>query len=160
MRKLTSVLVIGATVGMLVLSGCSIGNNLNSGREESSIVVSQGDSAMSDSVGEKLLLNLKDKGFKGFITEKSGGYCLVISRSYTGSYDARLSEDLIAVFKDLPKNTDASVYSVKSEDFEKYENSYNVGSFKEKDVDTRYCRSFSVKSDGDGRVTIMESKGA
>ena len=81
MRKLTSILVIGATVGTLVLSGCSIGNNLNSGREESSIVVSQGDSAMSDSVEEKLLLNLKDKGFKGFITEKSGGYCLEISRS-------------------------------------------------------------------------------
>lgn len=160
MRKLTSILVIGAIVGTLILSGCSIGNNLNSGREESSIVVSQEDSAISDSVGEKLLLNLKDKGFKGFITEKSGGYCLVISRSYTGSYDARLSEDLIVAFKDLPKNTDASVYSVESVDFEKYENRYNVGSFKEKDVDTWYCRSFSIKSDGNGRVTIMESKGA
>lgn len=159
MRKLASVFVIGATVGTLILSGCSIGNNLNSGRGESSIVVSQGHSAMSDSVEEKLLLNLRDKGFKGFITEKSGGYCLVISRSYAGSYDARLSEDLIEVFKDLPKDTDASVYSVKSEDFEKYENRYNAGSFKDKDVDTRYCRSFSVKSDGNGRVTIMESKG-
>ena len=160
MKKLASALVIGATVGTLVLSGCSIGNNLNSGREESSIVVSQGHSEMSDSMEEKLLLNLKDKGFKGFITEKSGGYCLVIARSYTGSYDARLSEDLVVIFKDLPKDTDVSVYSVKSEDFEKYENCYNAGSFKEKDVDTRYCRSFSVKSDGNGRVTIMESKGA
>lgn len=158
MRKLTSVLVIGATVGTLVLSGCSFGSNLNSGRD-SDIVVSQGNAAMSDSVGEKLLLNLKDKGFKGFITGKSGGYCLVISRSYTGSYDARLSEDLVVIFKDLPKDTDVSVYSVISEDFEKYENRYNAGSFKEKDIDTRYCRSFSVKSDGSGRVTIMESKG-
>lgn len=158
MRKLISVLVIGATVGMLILSGCSFGNNLNSG-QDSDIVVSQGHSVMSDSVEEKLLQNLRDKGFKGFITEKSGGYCLVISRSYTGSYDARLSEDLVVVFKDLPKNTDASVYSVESVDFEKYENHYNTGSFKEKDVDTRYCRSFSIKSDGNGRVTIMESKG-
>lgn len=158
MRKLASVLVIGATVGTLVLSGCSIGNNLNSGRD-SGVVVSQGHSAINDYVEEKLLLNLRDKGFKGFITEKRGGYCLVISRSYTGSYDTRLSEDLTEVFKDLPKDTDVSVYSVESEDFEKYENRYNAGSFKEKDVDTRYCRSFSVKSDGSGRVIIMESKG-
>lgn len=158
MRKLISVLVIGASVGMLILSGCSFGNNLNSG-QDSDIVVSQGHSVMSDSVEEKLLQNLRDKGFKGFITEKSGGYCLVISRSYTGSYDTRLSEDLTEVFKDLPKDTDVSVYSIESEDFEKYENRYNAGSFKEKDVDTRYCRSFSVKSNGSGRVIIMESKG-
>ena len=84
---------------------------------------------------------------------------MVITRSYAGSQDARLSEDLIGVFKDLPRDTDVSVYSVRSEDFEKYENHYNAGSFNEKDVDTRYCRHFSVKSDGRGRVTIMESKG-
>ena len=158
MRKLTSALILGMTVGTLALSGCSLSSNLGSGQMESGTLV-QRNSVVSDSVEEKLLLNLRDKGFKGFITEKSGGYCLVISRSYAGSYDARLSEDLIGVFKDLPRDTDVSVYSVRSEDFEKYENRYNAGSFNEKDVDTQYCRHFSVKSDGRGRVTIMESKG-
>lgn len=158
MRKLTSALILGMTVGTLALSGCSLSSNLGSGQMESGTLV-QRNSVVSDSVEEKLLLNLRDKGFKGFITEKSGGYCLVISRSYAGSYDARLSEDLTGVFKDLPRDTDVSVYSVRSEDFEKYENHYNAGSFNEKDVDTRYCRHFSVKSDGSGRVTILERKG-
>lgn len=158
MRKPVSTLVLGVIVSMMMLSGCSLGSNLDSGQMESGALV-QRNSVVSDSVEEKLLLNLRDKGFKGFITEKSGGYCFVISRSYAGSYDARLSEDLMGVFKDLPRDTDVSVYSVRSEDFEKYENSYNAGSFNEKDVDTRYCRHFSVKSDGRGRVTIMESKG-
>lgn len=158
MRKLVSTLVLGVIVSMMMLSGCSLGSNLGSGQMESGTLV-QRNSVVSDSVEEKLLLNLRDKGFKGFITEKSGGYCLVISRSYAGSYDARLSEDLTGVFKDLPRDTDVSVYSVRSEDFEKYENHYNAGSFNEKDVDTRYCRHFSVKSDGSGRVTILESKG-
>ena len=158
MRKPVSTLVLGVIVSMMMLSGCSLCSNLDSGQMESVALV-QRNSVVSDSVEEKLLLNLRDKGFKGFITEKSGGYCLVISRSYAGSYDARLSEDLTGVFKDLPRDTDVSVYSVRSEDFEKYENRYNAGSFNEKDVDTRYCRHFSVKSDGRGRVTIMESKG-
>lgn len=158
MRKPVSTLVLGVIVSMMMLSGCSLGSNLDSGQMESGALV-QRNSVVSDSVEEKLLLNLRDKGFKGFITEKSGGYCFVISRSYAGSYDARLSEDLIGVFKDLPRDTDVSVYSVRSEDFEKYENRYNAGSFNEKDVDTRYCRHFSVKSDGNGRVTILESKG-
>ena len=158
MRKPVSTLVLGVIVSMMMLSGCSLGSNLDSGQMESGALV-QRSSVVSDSVEEKLLLNLRDKGFKGFITEKSGGYCFVISRSYAGSYDARLSEDLIGVFKDLPRDTDVSVYSVRSEDFEKYENRYNAGSFNEKDVDTRYCRHFSVKSDGSGRVTILESKG-
>lgn len=158
MRKLVSTLVLGVIVSMMMLSGCSLSSNLGSGQMESGTLV-QRNSVVSDSVEEKLLLNLRDKGFKGFITEKSGGYCLVISRSYAGSYDARLSEDLTGVFKDLPRDTDVSVYSVRSEDFEKYENHYNAGSFNEKDVDTRYCRHFSVKSDGSGRVTILESKG-
>lgn len=158
MRKPVSTLVLGVIVSMMMLSGCSLCSNLDSGQMESGALV-QRNSVVSDSVEEKLLLNLRDKGFKGFITEKSGGYCLVISRSYAGSYDARLSEDLTGVFKDLPRDTDVSVYSVRSEDFEKYENRYNAGSFNEKDVDTRYCRHFSVKSDGRGRVTIMESKG-
>lgn len=158
MRRLVSTLVLGVIVSMMMLSGCSLGSNLDSGQMESGTLV-QRNSVVSDSVEEKLLLNLRDKGFKGFITEKSGGYCLVISRSYAGSYDARLSEDLIGVFKDLPRDTDVSVYSVRREDFEKYENRYNAGSFNEKDVDTRYCRHFSVKSDGSGRVTILESKG-
>lgn len=158
MRKPVSTLVLGVIVCMMMLSGCSLGSNLDSGQMKSGALV-QRNSVVSDSVEEKLLLNLRDKGFKGFITEKSGGYCFVISRSYAGSYDARLSEDLIGVFKDLPRDTDVSVYSVRSEDFEKYENRYNAGSFNEKDVDTRYCGHFSVKSDGRGRVTIMESKG-
>lgn len=158
MRKPVSTLVLGVIVSMMMLSGCSLGSNLDSGQMESGALV-QRNSVVSDSVEEKLLLNLRDKGFKGFITEKSGGYCFMISRSYAGSYDARLSEDLIGVFKDLPRDTDVSVYSVRSEDFEKYENRYNAGSFNEKDVDTRYCRHFSVKSDGRGRVTILESKG-
>ena len=158
MRKPVSTLVLGVIVSMMMLSGCSLGSNLDSGQMESGALV-QRNSVVSDSVEEKLLLNLRDKGFKGFITKKSGDYCLVISRSYAGSYDARLSEDLIGVFKDLSRDTDVSVYSVRSEDFEKYENRYNAGSFNEKDVDTRYCRHFSVKSDGRGRVTIMESKG-
>lgn len=158
MRKPVSTLVLGVIVCMMMLSGCSLGSNLDSGQMKSGALV-QRNSVVSDSVEGKLLLNLRDKGFKGFITEKSGGYCFVISRSYAGSYDARLSEDLIGVFKDLPRDTDVSVYSVRSEDFEKYENRYNAGSFNEKDVDTRYCRHFSVKSDGRGRVTIMESKG-
>lgn len=159
MRKLTSALILGMTIGTLILSGCSLSSNLGSGQESNTVVVSQSNEISNGSVEEKLLLNLRDKGFKGFITEKSGGYCLVISRSYAGSYDARLSEDLMGVFKDLPRDTDVSVYSVRSEDFEKYENHYNAGSFNEKDVDTRYCRHFSVKSDGSGRVTILESKG-
>lgn len=159
MRKLTSVLVTGVIVGMLVLSGCGLSGGSGSEQIESGTAVSQSHSVGSNSVEKKLLISLRDKGFKGFLTVKSGSYCFVVSRSYAGSYDARLSEDLIEVFKDLPKDTDASVYSVKSEDFEKYENRYNAGSFKEKDIDTRYCRSFSVKSDGNGRVTIMESKG-
>lgn len=158
MRKPVSTLVLGVIVGMMMLSGCSLGSNLDLGQMESGTLV-QRNSVVNDSVEEKLLLNLRDKGFKGFITKKSGGYCLVISRSYAGSYDARLSEDLIGVFKDLPRDTDVSVYSVRSEDFEKYENHYNAGSFNEKDVDTRCCRHFSVKSDGSGRVTILESKG-
>ena len=158
MRKPVSTLVLGVIVSIMMLSGCSLGSNLDSGQMESGALV-QRNSVVSDSVEEKLLLNLRDKGFKGFIIEKSGGYCLVISRSFAGSYDARLSEDLSGVFKDLPRDTDVSVYSVRSEDFEKYENRYNAGSFNEKDVDTRYCRHFSVKSDGGGRVTIMESKG-
>lgn len=158
MRKPVSTLVLGVIVSMMMLSGCSLGSNLDSGQMESGALV-QRNSVVSDSVEGKLLLNLRDKGFKGFITEKSGGYCFVISRSYAGSYDARLSEDLMGVFKDLPRDTDVSVYSVRSKDFEKYENRYNAGSFNEKDVDTRYCRHFSVKSDGRGRVTTMESKG-
>ena len=158
MRKLVSTLVLGVIVSMMMLSGCSLSSNLGSGQMESGTLV-QRNSVVSDSVEEKLLLNLRDKGFKGFIIEKSGGYCLVISRSFAGSYDARLSEDLSGVFKDLLRDTDVSVHSVRSEDFEKYENRYNAGSFNEKDVDTRYCRHFSVKSDGSGRVTILESKG-
>lgn len=159
MRKLTSALVLCIIVGTVILSGCSFSSNLGSGRESDTVVVPQSNEISNGSVEEKLLLNLRDKGFKGFIIEKSGGYCFVISRSYAGSYDAKLFEDLSWVFKDLPKDTDVSVYSVRSEGFEKYENLYNAGSFKEKDVDTLCCRHFSVKSDGRGRVTILESKG-
>ena len=41
MRKLTSALILGMTIGTLILSGCSLSSNLGSGQESDTVVVSQ-----------------------------------------------------------------------------------------------------------------------